>query len=655
MAELFTFVNKKVVRVVRTREQSAQRAALPLNLFRGSGDCFPLPVKLFDFMPSRLRSPHVWLLLLLLFGFACRFYGLNWDEGAALHPDERFCSGLVPQLSWPSSVGEWFDSAHSPMNPDNIKDQHYVYGQLPLFLGKWAAGTKTDIRDLLPLLRALSGLFDCLAVLFTVLIGRRVLGGAMGGLVAGALLSLAALNIQQSHFFTTDTFAATFLTLAFWNGARWLDTRRWWDALGLGLWFGCSLACKLSGLFFAVAWLGFVVLAWRRHGGRHALPLALGSFLVALWTFRVLDPMVFMGASGPLDVRLDPRFLQNVADGNWWERVRYAKWVGDFGQQLAITSGEADVPFDVQWIGRARWLFALSNLGWWGFGWPLLLAGIAGGALSVRRRPKSAPVLLVAALFALVSLGVQGAQFSKFTRYFLPLTPMFALLAAHFWRELLARRPKLRPLAGAALLYSFVWGTAVTAIYGRPHPRMEASRWIVAHVAPGTRVATETSWDEGLPISWVPPGDDPSKAMQAVQLESYDLDTPKKRAHIEETLNASDWIFISSGRSWQNIPRWPQKWPMMSAFYRALFAGELGFGKEQEFTDYPGFGPLRFPDGGLEEALSVYEHPRVLLFHKRPDYSPAQVARVLEAVPLPTEDQFHPNTAPGKWDSLPQP
>jgi len=310
-----------------------------------------------------------------------------------------------------------------------------------------------------------------------------------------------------------------------------------------------------------------------------------------------------------------------------------------------------DVPFNVQWIGRARWLFALANLGWWGFGWPLLIAGLAGGAWATRRL-KSAPVLFIAALFVLVSIGIQGAQFSKFTRYFLPLTPMFALLATYFWRELLAFKPKLRPLATMAFAYSFAWCVAVAAIYGRPHPRMEASRWIVENIPPKTPIAIETSWDEGLPISWVPPGDG---GLNAQKLESYDLDTPKKRAHLEQVLSQSKWIFISSGRSWQTIPRWPQKWPMMTQFYRALFAGELGFDKKKEFTNYPGIGPLRFPDDGLEEALSVYEHPRVLLFQKRPDFSPDKVARALSGVAFPTTDQFQPREAPAKWDFLPQP
>ncbi len=632
---------------------------------------WPEGVTLWALMPSLLRSPRIWLQLglwlVLLFGLGCRFYGLNWDLGTGLHPDERFCSGIVPRLEWPSSVGQWFDSTKSPLNPSNLhndkgeRDTHYVYGQLPLMIAKVVIGKQddpakqtlllrivkvitgkeqTESVDTLPILRGLSAFFDCLTVLFSLLIARRLLGPRWG-LFVGALVSLAALNIQQSHYFTTDTFAATFMTLAFWNGARWLDSKKWFDALGLGLWFGCSLACKLSSGFFAVAWLGFVVLAWRRYGLKHVLPLAICSFLVSFWTLRVFHPMMFMGTHGIFDLRPDPRFL---ARDN-------GEWVGDFGQQLGITRGEVDVPFDVQWVGREPWLFSLVNLGWWGFGWPLLLTGITGGFWALRR-PKYAPVFFIATLYVVLSFGAQGAQFSKFTRYFLPLTPMFALLAAFFWRELLARAPKVRPVVGVALAYSFLWCLAVTGIYGRPNSRLEASQWIVNTVPPGTNVATETSWDEGLPISWGPTGDG---GLKDHKLESYDLDTPEKRLKLEGVLNNSEWLFISSGRSWQNIPRWPQKWPMMTEFYRALFNGDLGFDKVREFTNYPRIGPFEFPDYGFEEALNVYDHPRVLIYRKRSTFSPEKVASILKAVELPTTDQFHPREAPGKWDSLPQP
>jgi hypothetical protein len=45
--------------------------------------------------------------------------------------------------------------------------------------------------------------------------------------------------------------------------------------------------------------------------------------------------------------------------------------------------------------------------------------------------------LLVGALFAIVMLGIQGAAFSKFTRYYLPMTPFLRASGdAIFWTEM---------------------------------------------------------------------------------------------------------------------------------------------------------------------------------------------------------------------------
>ena len=40
------------------------------------------------------------------------------------------------KLAFPKSVGEYFDSAHSPLNPYNRGNDTFVYGTFPIFLTK---------------------------------------------------------------------------------------------------------------------------------------------------------------------------------------------------------------------------------------------------------------------------------------------------------------------------------------------------------------------------------------------------------------------------------------------------------------------------------------------------------------------------------------
>jgi hypothetical protein len=216
-------------------------------------------------------------------------------------------------------------------------------------------------------------------------------------------------------------------------------------------------------------------------------------------------------------------------------------------------------------------------------------------------------------------------------------------LATLFWRQISISRPIFRVGAAVVALSATFWALSVASIYGRPHSRLEASRWIVQNIAPGTVVANETAWDEGLPISWAPTG---SGGLVSLNLDSYANDSPQKRAELEKTLSRAQWIFLSSGRSWQNIPRWPQKWPLTTQFYRALFDGRLGFRLEKRFDSFPQFGPLRFPDANAEEALTVYDHPLVLLFRKDETYSDAKVRAVFENIQFPENQNWHPNLAP---------
>jgi len=58
----------------------------------------------------------------------------------------------------------------------------------------------------------------------------------------------------------------------------------------------------------------------------------------------------------------------------------------------------------------------------------------------------------------------------------------------------------------------------------------------------------------------------------------------------------------------------------MTRFYQGLFAGKLPYKKVAEFTSYPSLTylgiPLTFPDDCAEEAFTVYDHPRVMIFKK---------------------------------------
>lgn len=125
-------------------------------------------------------------------------------------------------------------------------------------------------------------------------------------------------------------------------------------------------------------------------------------------------------------------------------------------------------------------------------------------------------------------------------------------------------------------------------------------------------------------------------------------DEPSKRVILLETLQNSDYYIISSNRFYDQMARNPQRWPMTTEFYRALFAGELGYDLHALFQETFELGPLRVSDQYLpfydgpdwlqefeaEEAFHVYDHPVVMVFKKRADYDHDRVLDVLYNVPL---------------------
>ena len=603
------------------------------------------------------------LLVILAAAAVLRFQGLNWDQNTHLHPDERFITMVATALDWPRSLGEYFDTAASPLNPYNRNFGTYVYGTFPLFLTKFVAEKLFDMGgyDRIFLVgRALSALADLATIVLAFLIGRRLYGPAVGLLTAG-LLAFTVLHIQQAHFWTVDP-PGTFLTtlglyfavdLAF--GGRPIPA-----LLGLGTSFGLALATKINlglfagviGLAWALRWLlarnlppaggpgpwgwsgrlaGWEVYLQARPTGavgsrRPALAGAAAGFIltlvVAFLVFRAAQPYAFRGLG------LNPQ------------------WVQDMEMIGRLIAGEVDYPPGHQWAARTPYVFPWVNMVQWGLGWPLGLAAWAGVALAgyelvFRRRVEH----LLPLAWVLLVFGYLGGGFVLTMRYFFPIYPCLVMLAAYLlvrtWEA--ARRfgragaTLAAGLALAVVGATVLWALAFTQIYRQPHSRIEASRWIYANIPPGSVLGYE-HWDDPLPLPI--DGRNPAELYRGVELPLYNDDTPEKLygypnqpgSGLLDKLDRVDYIILSSNRLYGSIPRLPMRYPMTVRYYQALFSGELGFERVRTFNSFPGLFGLSVNDQGAEEAFTVYDHPQVDIFKKTPAYSRARAEQILGAV-----------------------
>lgn len=178
----------------------------------------------------------------------------------------------------------------------------------------------------------------------------------------------------------------------------------------------------------------------------------------------------------------------------------------------------------------------------------------------------------------------------------------------------------------------------------------------------------ESTWDDALPLSMYGYnlfGYESGIYGNIRNMELYYDDTETKKDLLITTLDQSDAIFISSNRQWGTLVRVTERYPMTTEYYRALigcpadqdilycyqvaepgmFNEELGFKLTAVFQSNPTFLGLEINDQSSEEAFTVYDHPKVLIFEKTADYDAAKVREILNSVDLSEAVHITPGQA----------
>lgn len=594
--------------------------------------------------PSSVSTRHqvgwwVSLGVIVLVGATLRLWNLDWDRGQHLHPDERHWSFVLDGMRAPDSLGEYFATGESPLDPYATQPS-FVYGTLPLFATKATAAilespsmspvvtaldsVGVDLRrddgglrfdggyDANLIGRLLSALADTVTIVLVGCLGR-LLAGRVAGLIAAGCYALAVCAIQQSHFLGPDTFATMFATAAVLATA--LHVRRghigW--LLAAGALVGAAMACRVQAVLLLAAVGVGVVLAVPRSGsstpGREPRAVLLGRLAattgLAALVFRIAQPYAF--------------------DGWWLNQV----WVDDLRTLREIQAG-ADIPPALQWVDRTPLVYPLGQLVAWGIGPALTVAALLGGWVLWRRRERAAlvPAVVVASFLVLIA-----TTWTPTSRYLMPIVPLLATAAGVGLAHLLAaarsaaglQRQAIRIAVGALAVTTIVWGIAfVHGVYGHTHSRIAASEWIAANVPAGSTLSVD-AWDDGLPLGL--PG---MPAYEYAQLHPFARDSPEKVEELVDQLGRIDLVVVSSQRARASVERLPARFPSTLRYYDALADGSLGFDRVASFHNVPRVGPLRIDTSSAEEAFSVYDHPPVDLYRRADRFTEENARRVLD-------------------------
>ena len=574
-------------------------------VFAANGDVFRVtPIDLTIRICSGLERRSCVLLsliIILLSGWAIRLYGLNWDQGHGVHPDERYITWVASSISLPDALDDVFDPQRTSLNPfvwppgkesglENDtpsgvtmdRARAFSYGHFPLYLMVLVSGGDADEARLALVGRVLSALFDTATILLVFALGR-LLYGAVVGILAAVFVTLTVMHVQQAHFATVDATLAFFVVATLLFAVRFARFDRWRDALLACLCLGLAVGTKFSGILL-LAPLGVALMlrgeTYRRRG-RQTPAVALLGLCVAFVAFASTNPFSLIQAG---------EFANNLQ------------------QQGAMLRGDDAFPFTLQYRGTRPYLYPIEQQLRWGMGFPLGLVAFGGvvyALLRALRRPEPTETWILLTWVG-VYFGFYGGLYVKFMRYMLPLSPVLAVLGAALLlggvRRLgvprndpsgLKRRSRARagvinlsPTTHATLrlgtiaavfLASAFYTLAFLTVYRSDHPWLKFSRWLYHSVLTDATIVYE-SWDHHLPLTLVNeevtwwPG-----AFSHQSIDLYAPDTPEKLQEMLAQLAASDYLIMASNRLFGSTTRAPERYPFTVRYYELLFDGRLGY------------------------------------------------------------------------------
>lgn len=554
-------------------------------------------------MLKRLWETKFLLLLILILGSFLRFYNIDWDQGQHLHPDERFLTMVATSMVIPQSFVDYLNPQTSTMNPANIGHPFYVYGTLPVVITKLAAVAlgADNYMDITLLGRLLSGFADILVIFLIyktlALFERRNKVHPHIKYWAAFFYAIAVLPIQLSHFLAVDTFLNLFIFTSLYFALKSSFSKNPLFIVLSALFFGLAIGSKISAIYASPLILYFIFRTplLNLHVIRTNLVNIVSTGIIFVLTTyiigRIADPYLFQTGNF-IDPHISTLFLDNVESLKSWSRP------------------DAWFPPSVQWVHKLPILFPLINIVLLGIGIGYTIFAILG-VVTILRKHNTIDFLVILSWSFLFFL-YQSMQFSTTMRYFLPLYPFLAIFAAIGFHALTKHWSKLEKVA--LLVPVILWTMFFFSIYTQDHTRNTASKWIYANVPSGYTLLSE-HWDDSLPLSVNPPS---QNAYTLEQLPVFDPDSPEKWDKMNSMLSRGDYLILSSNRGWGSIPTVPERYPQMTQFYSDLFAGKTPYKKVAEFTSYPSLNylglPLAIPDDLAEEAFTVYDHPKVMIF-----------------------------------------
>lgn len=459
------------------------------------------------------RPISVLLLIIVLFSFWLRVWGIQFGLPFAYHPDEQqyilpgigFVSGdFRPLAYYNPTLYPYFIGLVYTLTYFGLR----AFGAFPAFFdlsAGWSGPMLPWVTGLIYLARYISVAIGVFTTLVVYQLGRRAYSHVTG-LAAAIIFGLTFLPSREAHFAVSDTPVALGVAVTLYLCLNIVRYGRGLDYLWVGVAIGLSTAAKYSA--------GLLILPL---GAAHLLSRCYHSWrqrISSAWLVVIAGIAAIMGY-----LLVSPYTL--LESKEFW---------ADFSEnmQSARTGFQG---LDLDPAGGA--IFYLKSL-IWGFGWPLFLLFLVAVLFALWRRRRVDLVLLVLPLLGFLYMQRQAMYFARWLTPFLPPMAVLAAEAAHLGMKRLislvkgyypqlgegvslpSQKLESLMIVGLVLLLtlpSTYMALRADNVFSQLDTRTEALQWVRQNIPPGSAIAAEL-----LSPPWGPP-----LAMPGLELGAYNF------------------------------------------------------------------------------------------------------------------------------------
>lgn len=421
--------------------------------------------------------------------------------------------------------------------------------------------------------RSLSVFYAVLTIWLLFIIGQRI-GGAALGLWAALFLAVMPAAVVNSHYLKADASVSFWVTLLLLFLMQIFQSGRTRDYVFSGLALAFAAGAQQNGFAFAPAiFLTHLLKLFREGTGkgfwkgifRKEIFLAYGTFLIV---YLLTNPYVLLAF--------------NELRGEW------GQWFGEWGKGQNPFSGDAEIRYNIFWDT----LGALAV----GMSWPFVILMLLSLLFFILRPRWEGGIIL---LWGLPYGTYMVVTAMLATRYQMLLSGgvclLIAVMAWQVLKFLSARGWRFARLSVAlcllfACFYSAGYAFAYNLVLASEPIQEKASRWLLAHLAPGTTIGSlERPYIEKVP----------SIVHQDYYYPARDFWTPTFRVLVadddpQKLIALNPEYFVTSSREgFGEIFDAPRDW----RFKHPEFNRELLSRYEviAIFQNEMRLGPLRFP------------------------------------------------------------